>query len=102
MSVSSSVSRNAILVSNRQKENPLLKHIRNVRWVFADVVPDYLLGQSSCALYLRISMPVDIFKTLQWTRKKDYTKVSVLDHWVLIEGFHTCVGSGGERQTPEW
>ncbi|CAJ2628656.1 unnamed protein product [Trifolium pratense] len=46
--------RNAILVSNRQKGNPLLKHIRNVRWTFADVVCDFLLGQSSCALYLRI------------------------------------------------
>ncbi|PNY05641.1 DNA excision repair protein ERCC-1-like [Trifolium pratense] len=46
--------RNAILVSNRQKGNPLLKHIRNVRWTFADVVCDFLLGQSSCALYLSL------------------------------------------------
>ncbi|XP_024039579.1 DNA excision repair protein ERCC-1 [Citrus clementina] len=34
--------------------NPLLKHIRNVRWAFADVVCDYLLGQNSCALYLSL------------------------------------------------
>ncbi|MED6108840.1 Excision repair cross-complementation group 1, variant 2 [Stylosanthes scabra] len=47
-------SRNAILVSHRQKGNPLLKHIRNVRWTFADIVCDYLLGQSSCALYLSL------------------------------------------------
>ncbi|XP_078442580.1 nucleotide repair protein isoform X2 [Wolffia australiana] len=46
--------RNAILVSHRQKGNPLLKHIRNVRWIFADVVCDYLLGQSSCALYISL------------------------------------------------
>lgn len=46
--------RNAILVSNRQKGNSLLKHIRNVRWVFADIVCDYLLGPSSCALYLSL------------------------------------------------
>ncbi|PKA64196.1 DNA excision repair protein ERCC-1 [Apostasia shenzhenica] len=46
--------RNAILVSHRQKGNPLLKHIRNVRWAFADVVCDYLLGQGSCALYLSL------------------------------------------------
>ncbi|XP_012569867.1 DNA excision repair protein ERCC-1 [Cicer arietinum] len=46
--------RNAILVSNRQKGNPLLKHIRNVKWTFADVVCDFLLGQSSCALYLSL------------------------------------------------
>ncbi|XP_077245635.1 nucleotide repair protein isoform X2 [Tasmannia lanceolata] len=47
-------SRNAILVSHRQKGNPLLKHIRNVRWMFADIVCDYLLGQNSCALYLSL------------------------------------------------
>ncbi|XP_006662516.1 DNA excision repair protein ERCC-1 [Oryza brachyantha] len=46
--------KNAILVSHRQKGNPLLKHIRNARWTFADVVPDYVLGQSSCALYLSV------------------------------------------------
>ncbi|KAF7809689.1 DNA excision repair protein ERCC-1 [Senna tora] len=53
-SQSSLSSRNAILVSHRQKGNPLLKYIRNVRWTFADVVCDYLLGQSSCALYLSL------------------------------------------------
>ncbi|CAN6304553.1 unnamed protein product [Urochloa humidicola] len=47
-------SKNAILVSHRQRGNPLLKHIRNARWSFAGVVPDYVLGQSSCALYLSI------------------------------------------------
>ncbi|KAG2695478.1 hypothetical protein I3760_07G014500 [Carya illinoinensis] len=50
----STQSRNAILVSHRQKGNPLLRHIRNVRWAFADVLCDYLLGQSSCALYLSL------------------------------------------------
>ncbi|XP_052730612.1 DNA excision repair protein ERCC-1 isoform X2 [Vigna angularis] len=44
-----SQNRNSIL-----KGNPLLKHIRNVRWAFADVVCDYMLGQSSCALYLSL------------------------------------------------
>ncbi|KAL8470435.1 hypothetical protein ACS0TY_033064 [Phlomoides rotata] len=54
-SVSSAGSnRNSILVSNRQKGNPLLKHIRNVRWVFADVVCDFLVGQNACALYLSL------------------------------------------------
>ncbi|ESR46505.1 hypothetical protein CICLE_v10003373mg, partial [Citrus x clementina] len=47
-------SRNAILVSHNQKGNPLLKHIRNMRWAFADVVCGDLLGQNSCALYLSI------------------------------------------------
>ncbi|GJN19909.1 hypothetical protein PR202_gb07224 [Eleusine coracana subsp. coracana] len=47
-------SKNVILVSHRQKGNPLLKHIRNARWTFADIIPDYVLGQSSCALYISI------------------------------------------------
>lgn len=46
--------RNAIIVSPRQQGNPMLKHIKNVRWMFADIVPDYVLGQSSCALYLSL------------------------------------------------
>ncbi|CAA6666887.1 unnamed protein product [Spirodela intermedia] len=41
-------------LGHRQKGNPLLKHIRNVKWVFADVVCDYLLGQNSCALYISL------------------------------------------------
>ncbi|KAI5658935.1 hypothetical protein M9H77_27728 [Catharanthus roseus] len=53
-STSAVTSRNVILVSHRQKGNPLLKHIRNVRWSFADIVCDYLLGQNTCALYLSL------------------------------------------------
>jgi DNA excision repair protein ERCC-1 len=46
--------RNAIIVSRRQQGNRMLKHIRNVRWTFGDIVPDYLLGQNTCALYLSL------------------------------------------------
>lgn len=46
--------RNAIIVNRRQQGNPILKHIRNVRWKFGDIVPDYLLGQNTCALYLSL------------------------------------------------
>ncbi|RVX18983.1 DNA excision repair protein ERCC-1 [Vitis vinifera] len=42
------------LMAKMMKGNPLLKHIRNVRWDFADIVCDYLLGQNSCALYLSL------------------------------------------------
>lgn len=41
------------LLHDLQQGNPVLKHIKNVRWIYADIVPDYILGQSSCALYLR-------------------------------------------------
>ncbi|CAK9195889.1 unnamed protein product [Sphagnum troendelagicum] len=52
--IQSGQARNAIIVSRRQQGNPVLKHIRNVRWVFGDIVPDYLLGQTTCALYLSL------------------------------------------------
>ncbi|XP_034294177.1 LOW QUALITY PROTEIN: DNA excision repair protein ERCC-1 [Pantherophis guttatus] len=45
---------NAIIVSPRQRGNPILKFVRNVPWEFGEVVPDYLLGQSSCALFLSL------------------------------------------------
>jgi hypothetical protein len=41
------------LHSTHKQGNPVLKHIKNIRWVFSDIVPDYILGQNSCALYLR-------------------------------------------------
>ncbi|KAF3782395.1 DNA excision repair protein ERCC-1 [Nymphaea thermarum] len=53
-SSATSLGRNAILVNHRQQGNPLLKHIRNVRWSFSEIIPDYLLGQNSCALYLSL------------------------------------------------
>ena len=45
---------NAVLVSERQAGNPVLRHIRNVRWQHADIVPDYILGEHSCALFLSL------------------------------------------------
>ncbi|XP_074873935.1 DNA excision repair protein ERCC-1 isoform X2 [Carettochelys insculpta] len=43
---------NCIIVSPRQRGNPILKFVRNVSWEFGEIVPDYLLGQSTCALFL--------------------------------------------------
>uniref|UniRef100_A0A8C0AVH4 ERCC1-like central domain-containing protein n=1 Tax=Buteo japonicus TaxID=224669 RepID=A0A8C0AVH4_9AVES len=37
-----------------RRGNPVLKFIRNVPWEFGDVVPDYVLGQSTCALFLSL------------------------------------------------
>lgn len=45
---------NAIIASKRQQGNPLLRHIRNVRWQFGDVSPDYVLGQNTCALFISL------------------------------------------------
>ena len=42
-----------MLVSKRQEGNPLLKFMRNVRWQWADIVPDYQMGPA-CALFLSL------------------------------------------------
>ena len=32
-----------------------MKHIRNVSWEVGDIVPDFELGKTTCALYLRLA-----------------------------------------------
>ncbi|XP_059198734.1 DNA excision repair protein ERCC-1 [Centropristis striata] len=44
----------SIIVSPRQRGNPILKFVRSVPWEFGDVVPDYILGQTTCALFLSL------------------------------------------------
>ncbi|GAX81522.1 hypothetical protein CEUSTIGMA_g8950.t1 [Chlamydomonas eustigma] len=45
---------NTIIVSKRQAGNPLLKHIRNVRWQHGDVTADYVVGQNACVLFVSL------------------------------------------------
>ncbi|KAH0553483.1 hypothetical protein GP486_006447 [Trichoglossum hirsutum] len=44
----------AVLVSPRQKGNPILTHIRSVPWEYSDIPADYLLGATTCALFLSL------------------------------------------------
>ena len=50
----------SILVSPRQKGNPVLQCIKSVPWEYSDIPADYGLGLSTCALFLRC---VDISAT---------------------------------------
>ncbi|XP_020609277.1 DNA excision repair protein ERCC-1-like isoform X1 [Orbicella faveolata] len=52
--VSSRSKSNAIIVNPRQKGNPVLKHVRNVPWEMGDIIPDYVLGPTTCALFLSL------------------------------------------------
>ena len=36
-----------------QKTNPVVRHFRNITWEVRDIVPDYILGKTCCALFLR-------------------------------------------------
>ncbi|KAL1957137.1 hypothetical protein VTO42DRAFT_6280 [Malbranchea cinnamomea] len=44
----------SILVSPRQKGNPVLNHIRLLPWEHADIPADYVLGNTTCALFLSL------------------------------------------------
>lgn len=46
--------RSAILVSARQKGNPILNHVRLLPWEYADIPADYVLGSTTCALFLSL------------------------------------------------
>ncbi|XP_072280798.1 DNA excision repair protein ERCC-1 [Pyxicephalus adspersus] len=48
------IGKSCIVVSTRQRGNPLLKHVRNIPWEFGDIVPDYVLGETCCALFLSL------------------------------------------------
>ncbi|CAB4405628.1 unnamed protein product [Rhizophagus irregularis] len=47
-------STNSIIVNGCQRGNPVLQFIRNVPWEFGDIVPDYVVGQTTCALFLSL------------------------------------------------
>ena len=44
----------SILVSPRQKGNPILNHIKSVPWEYSDIPADYVLGATTCALFLSL------------------------------------------------
>ena len=46
--------RGSLLVSPRQEGNPVLRHIRCVRWTYADIAPDFQIGADSVVLYLSL------------------------------------------------
>ncbi|XP_055913726.1 DNA excision repair protein ERCC-1 [Eupeodes corollae] len=44
----------AIQVHPKQRGNPVLKSILNCAYEFRDIVPDYIVGKTSCILYLSL------------------------------------------------
>jgi DNA excision repair protein ERCC-1 len=43
----------SILVSPRQRGNPVLASLRSLPWEYSDIPADYGLGVTTCALFLR-------------------------------------------------
>jgi DNA excision repair protein ERCC-1 len=44
----------SILVSTRQKGNPILNHIKGLPWEYADIPADFTMGATTCALFLSL------------------------------------------------
>lgn len=44
----------SIIVSPRQKGNPSLNYIRSLPWEYGDIPADYILGATTCALFLSL------------------------------------------------
>ena len=44
----------SIIVSTRQKGNPILNNIRSLPWEYGDIPADYVLGVTTCALFLSL------------------------------------------------
>ncbi|RUS81066.1 hypothetical protein EGW08_011152 [Elysia chlorotica] len=53
-STKASSSSNSLIVNTRQRGNPILKSVRNIPWEYGNIVPDYVMGQSNCALFLSL------------------------------------------------
>ncbi|KAF2131378.1 hypothetical protein P153DRAFT_355177 [Dothidotthia symphoricarpi CBS 119687] len=44
----------SILVSPRQKGNPILNGVKSVAWEYSDIPADYVVGATTCALFLSL------------------------------------------------
>ncbi|KAH9845514.1 Mating-type switching protein swi10 [Teratosphaeria destructans] len=44
----------SIIVSPRQKGNPVLNSIKSMPWEYGDILADYVLGVTTCALFLSL------------------------------------------------
>lgn len=44
----------AILVSKRQRGNPILDNVKLVPWEYADIPADYVVGRTTCVLFLSL------------------------------------------------
>lgn len=52
--IASRSSGSSILVSPRQKGNPILTNLRSFAWEYSDIPADYVLGLTTCALFLSL------------------------------------------------
>lgn len=83
-----------ILVSPRQRGNPVLTHIKSMPWEYSDIPADYVLGTTTCALFLRYDVQGN-YPTTPYTLTRlisvSNTTASILNTSTLE--FETCKAS---------
>ena len=52
-----------MIVSARQRGNPVLEAVRNVGWAFGETVADYVLSESAAALFLSLRLTCSTRRT---------------------------------------
>ena len=68
---------NTIVVSHRQQGNPVLKRIVNVPWQYGETSADYVLSETTCALFL--SLRYHLLHPNYLTRRL----LELSNHWTL-------------------
>lgn len=89
MASSSSYPSHAIITNIVQKKNPLVKHIRNVPWELGEIVPDFELGRTTCALFLSVKYH-SLHPDYIHTRLKELGKQYVLRILLLLVDTTEC------------
>ncbi|MCJ1296289.1 ssDNA endonuclease and repair protein rad10 [Xylographa carneopallida] len=74
----------SILVSTRQKGNPILKNITALPWEYADIPADYTLGTTTCCLFLSL-------KYHRLHPEYIYTRIRALQHQYNLRVLLTMV-----------
>ncbi|KXT04263.1 hypothetical protein AC578_7946 [Pseudocercospora eumusae] len=67
----------SIIVSPRQKGNPVLDKIKSMPWEYGDILADYVLGATTCALFLSL-------KYHRLHPEYIYTRIKNLQHKIVL------------------
>jgi len=76
-----------------QRGNPLLKSIFNVPWEYEEIVPDYVMGRTTCALFLSLRYhnlnPDYINERLKQLGKQYELRVLLVQVCLATQRFHS-------------
>ena len=63
-----------------------MRHIRNVPWQLGDVAPDFVLGRTTCAMFLRL---INYYN--MWSLSHKF-KSGAVQHFICHDFWVICLG----------